>query len=350
MQQPDDGWIDDSGEHSYKDVRAAIWNCHTIGASAKMVGLRLVEYGANAFPSLDTLAYYCELSKRTVRSALRELEREEVITTRRTGRSSRYSIFCGVRIPAFGRKRTPPPPSPPADDAPESGVSSSGVSSMRQNLPDSSSHTRAASSAAQSGNLCRTERQPLPPKQRSKLKSKQVVAARARAKRPAAAPPPPLFLDFDGWECSSELHAELLRLGITADRIAFRLNQLKKAPIKRGRGVPSLDDYVRDTAAGYWVKWELEDQNAISSGGNAVSRGFAGGGAPGGGLDWKPPKGGLFAGYCERYQLDLAAEGRAYKQAADAARARGGGVATNDGFKRWLERRSKEELKKRKAA
>lgn len=341
MQQPSTGWVDSEGKRWFRNTRDAVWSCRGLGPSAKLVALRLVEYGADAFPAIGTLADWCELSERTVRSALRALEKRKVITTRRTGRSSRYSLFCNVRIPELGTAA-----SPPADDAPDSGVAPVGASPDRQILPIRSEESRSANFADQIGNGCRSDRQPLPPKQGGKLKSKRGGGARERAK----ATPPPLFFDFEGWECSPELRAELIQLGIPSERLDYRLKRLKNRVVNRGAGVRSLDNYVRENAAEFWVGWEAERlAKANSSGGNAVSSGFGGGGAPGAGLMWEPaPRAGL-GPYCKRWKLDLGAEAAEFKRRGEPVR-RGGGAAADTAFKDWLVRRAKEEDQKRKAA
>jgi len=189
----------------------------------------------------------------------------------------------------------------------------------------------------------------LPPKQGSILKTKRGGGARASAARPSAPPPPHLFFDFEGWECSPALRAELIQLGIPSERIDYRLKKLKNIAVNGGKGVRSLDNYVRDNASEFWVGWESErTAKANSSRGNGVSSGFGGGGATGAGLTWEPaPRAGLEA-YCKRWKLDLGDEAAEYKRRGEPIR-RGGGVAADEGFKQWLARRAKDEDQKRKA-
>jgi helix-turn-helix protein len=273
MQDPSAGWTDANGKRWFRTTRDAVWACRGLGITAKFVAIRLVEYGADAFPSIATLAEFCEMSERGVRLALRKLEQKRIITTRRTGRSSRYSLFCNVRIPELGGVDDA---SPPAEGESPKGVSSPGVSPDRHDVPIAPETARSARRADQIGRSCRSDRHVVPPKQGGKQKTKRVVgSARTRA-----ATPQPLFFDFDGWECSPALRAELIGLGIPSERIAYRLRRLKNSPINGGKGCRSLDDYVRDMASEFWVPWEAERRaKANCSGVNAVSSPF-GGGAP----------------------------------------------------------------------
>jgi hypothetical protein len=316
-------------------VRDAVWHCDKIGGSAKLVALRLVEHLPDAFPSLDTLSGWTGLSVRTIRTALRELEAKEVITTQRNvrGRSNLYSFFVGVSIPELGRADLPPAPTEDDPDGP------------RRKLPTSPREPTPAESAGVGGGNCRPGRQELPPKQDPKLTNKRGGGARGRSRPPAAAPTPPLLFDFEGWECSAALRAELRQLGIADERITYRLNRLKNRPVNGGKGVVSLDDYVRENATEFWVGWESERAaKANCSGGNGVSSAF-GGGAAAAGLTWKPAP--PTRAYCKRWRLDLDAEAAEFIRRGEPVR-RGGGVAADEAFKSWLMRRAQDEDRKRK--
>lgn len=269
-----------TGGKQFRTVRDAVWHCKQIGGSAKLIALRLVEHLPDAFPSLLTLADWTGLSERTVRVALRELEAKRVVETRRTGRSNVYAFaFVGVSIPELGlpdgSAGGAAPPS--GEDAPpESGGREA---QHRQNLPVLPNDHTPAESADQTGSICRSDRLNLPPKQGSEAVKVSRRGRRASAPRRTAAPPPPpaLFTSWFGWKLSPELRAELIAAGIPADRVDHRVLKFKNRPIRR-RGVPSLDDYIREQIP-LWLRWEGEAK-PDSGAGNGVASAVQGGGAP----------------------------------------------------------------------
>lgn len=245
----------------FRTVREAVWHCKQIGGSAKLIALRLVEHLPDAFPSLLTLAGWTGLSERTVRVALRELERKRVVETRRTGRSNVYAFaFVGVSIPELGvpdgDASGAAPPS--GEDAPpESGGREA---QHRQNLPVLPDDHTPAESADQTGSICRSDRLNLPPKRGSEaVKGSGGGGARQRARRTAAPPPPPAyFTSWLGWNLGPELRAEIIAAGIKPDRVDYRVNKFKNSRFRRG-GVPSLDDYIREQIP-LWLEWEEEEE------------------------------------------------------------------------------------------
>ena len=328
----------DGARRQFRTVRDAVWHCNKIGGSAKLVALRLVEHLPDAFPSLDTLSGWTGLSVRTIRSALRELERVEVISTQRNvrGRSNVYAFaFVGVSIPELGRADLPP--APPSDGPPPP------ADGPRQNLPPSAGDTTPAESAGVGGENCRPGRQPLPPKQDPKLTNKRERDPRgsARGARPVAAIAPPLVFTFRGWECSPALRAELVQMGVPAARIDARLRALRNRPVNGGAGVVSLDDYVRENAE-RWVVWEAERlaQTPYCSGGNGVSSAFARGGANPG-ATWAPePK---CAAYCAHWKIDLTAIETEFRRRGEPLRL-GGGSATDAAFRKLLEHEARKAM------
>jgi hypothetical protein len=275
----------------FRNVREAVWHCKKIGGSAKLIALRLVEHLPDAFPSLLTLAGWTGLSERTVRVALRELEAKRVVETRRTGRTNVYAFaFVGVSIPELGLDGDDAPPASGEDDAPageddapagEDDAPESGgrEAQHRQNLPVLPNDHTPAESADQTGRICRSDRQKLPPKQGSEAvkRSRRSRSAAARGREAAPPPAPALFTSWFGWKLSPELRAELVAAGIAPDRVEHRVLKLKNRGVRRG-GVLNLDDYIREQIP-QWLVWEAEEM-AKRGAGNGVSSAVQGGGAP----------------------------------------------------------------------
>jgi hypothetical protein len=212
----------------FRSIRDAVWECPHIGGSAKLVALRLVEHWPRIFPSLRTIGTYTGLAERTVRDALRELEKKHVIvTTRHEGKSSTYN-FVGVSIPAFGGAPRQEPP----EGEPESGP--------RQNPPDPPAESAGP------------PRQNLPPK-----RIMEAVKLSGGSRQGSAPPPPPsgLWRDLDGWEMSKALRAEALKAGVPPKALDDRITRLRNTRIGGRWGIRDRDDYVRSWFA-KWAEWD----------------------------------------------------------------------------------------------
>jgi hypothetical protein len=217
----------------FRTIRDAVWECGHIGGSAKLVALRLVEHWPRIFPSLRTIATYTGLSERTVRDALRELERSAVIkTTKHKGLTSTYA-FVGVSIPAFGSDTSG---EPPRQISPEGEPDAEPDPEPRQILPDPPAESAGP------------PRQILPPK-----RIMEAVKLSGGSRRASGAPPPPsgLWTNLDGWEMSKALRREALAAGVPARCIDDRISRLRNTRIGGRWGVRDRDDYVR----GWFPKW-----------------------------------------------------------------------------------------------
>lgn len=263
----------------FRTVRDAVWYLlkkKRVSNTAGSVALRLVEHLPDAFPSLFTLGEWTNLSERSVRRSLRELEKARVVETRRTGRSNVYAFaFVGVSIPELGLPHD-------GDDAPSSdgGAPSEPPESgeHRSNWPVSTADTIPANLTDQIGHSDRSDRPRWPPKQGSEaVKASRRRNAGTRGRKAAAPPPPPaLFTSWIGWKLSPELRAELIAAGIPGDRVDYRVLKFKNRPVRKA-GVPSLDDYIREQVP-RWLEWERAG-TPHSSAGIEVSSSLAGGGA-----------------------------------------------------------------------
>lgn len=302
--------------NQFRSIRDAVWGCTEIGGSAKLVALRLVEHWPRIFPSLRSLCFFTGLSERTVRDALRELEKVGVIHTHRRlnkkhgGTTTSEYSFPGVSIPALGVSPQTPPP--PAEAAGGEGAESAAPPSPnlppppRQDLPPPVKQEDLLSSKKKQGRGARERAAPAPAFF-STSRSKQTTAKQtttSTAKRTKQTKQT-LWPNLVGWTPSTELRAEARALGLTDAQLDRRIAKLGNGPIggRRG-GVYDRDGYVRDFLAD-WAKWEGEKKNPVSSRAEAPSIAFpsklvhrVGG--------WVPKQEAV--AYAERHGLDILEE------------------------------------------
>jgi hypothetical protein len=245
-----DSWI----KQEYRTVAEAVLDSDRIESPMdKLVALDLATRFPHIYPSVDTIAERCCLSRSTVFAALKSLVRLDVIEIEKRYRgngsttSSRYR-FVDVSIPSY-RKR-----------------SSDGGGGVRET--DQGGASSGPPGVQEADPLGVQEADPQSLKSR---RSNLRVVDRARATSPSARTrrtretPPRVFVSLKGWHCTEALRAEWLAVAklpcSSAEALRIleaRISELRVKRIGGASGVTDRAAYVRNHFE-TWARWGAEN-------------------------------------------------------------------------------------------